>query len=219
MTLRSQRFGVRNPDGARSSEWVIMWKTNISDVYLATRTLGGSIKVSLHQSGRCHVRAPDPSKWRGIGEQPRFLDVWNIDVSANYQFPFAIVFPEQELRHGEWARHRYKDTIWIEAAPSCGVEIALFLVRADGDLTRTLESSGWRTVIVDVLIPDGRRLFVVAGEATVPHAKLSDLESIRHTVRTALTNNASAVRNPRMLLLGGPNEQGIRKFIEAAALQ
>ena len=219
MALRSKRFGVHNHDGARSSEWVVMWKTNTSDVYLATRTLGGSMKASLHESGRCHVRAPDPRKWRGVGEPPRFLDVWNIDVSANYQLPFAVVIPEQELRHGEWAQHRDKGTIWIEASPGRGVEIALFLVRAGGDLSSNLEESGWHTVIVNASVPDGRRLLVVAGEATVPHAKLSELDSVRLTARAALANSAGVVRNPRMLLLSGPNQQGTRKFVEAALLQ
>ena len=216
MALRSQRFGVRNHNGARSSEWVVIWKTNTSDVYLATRTLGGIMKASLHETGHCHVRAPDPQKWRGVGDQPRFLDVWNIDVSANYQFPFAVVIPEQELRHGEWAQHHDKGTIWIEAAPGRGVEIAKFLVRANGDLSYSPEASGWSTMIVDAWVPDGRRLIVVAGDAAIPDTKLSELESVRLTARATLENSSTVVRNPRILLLSGPNEEGTRKFVEAA---
>jgi hypothetical protein len=195
---------------------VVIWKTNTSDVYLATRTLGGIMKASLHETGHCHVRAPDPQKWRGVGDQPRFLDVWNIDVSANYQFPFAVVIPEQELRHGEWAQHRDKGTIWIEAAPGRGVEIAIFLVRANGDLSYSPEASGWSTMIVDAWVPDGRRLIVVAGDAAIPDTKLSELESVRLTARATLENSSTVVRNPRILLLSGPNEEGTRKFVEAA---
>jgi len=177
------------------------------------------MKASLHESGRCHVRAPDPRKWRGVGEPPQFLDVWNIDVNANYQFPFSVVIFEQELRHGEWAQHRDKGTIWIEASPGRGVEIALFLVRASGDLSSSLMASGWHTVIADALIPDGRRLLVVAGEATIPHAKLSELDAVRLSTRAVLASSTTVFRNPRMLLLSGPNEEGVRKFVEAAVCQ
>jgi len=83
-----------------------MWKTNSSDVYVVTRTLGRSMKVSLHASGQCHVRAPDPKGWTGKGEPPSFLDTWSIDTASQYQFPFSVVIPEQELRHGEWFQHR-----------------------------------------------------------------------------------------------------------------
>jgi len=212
------RFGIRKHNGARSSEWVVMWKTNTSDVYLATRTLGGIMKASLNESGRCHVRAPDPQKWCGVGEPPRFLDVWNIDISADYQFPLAVVTPERELRQGEWAQHRDKGTIWIEAAPGRGVEIAIFFVRANGDLLSSLEASGWRTVIVDTSVPDGRRLIVVVGDAAIPDTKLAELESARLTARVALANSSTVILNPRMLL-SGPNEQGTRKFVEAAVHQ
>jgi hypothetical protein len=41
MANRTQRFGVGDPTGARSSEWFVFWKTNASDVYLGSRALGG----------------------------------------------------------------------------------------------------------------------------------------------------------------------------------
>ena len=219
MAMLSQRFGVRNSDGARSSEWIVMWKPNASDVYLATRTLGGSMKVSLHASGRCHVRAPDPQYWRGTGDPPRFLDEWHIDVAANYQFPFSVVIPEQELRRGEWATHRDKGTVWIDAARSKGVEIAIFLVRAIGDLSPGLTAAGWFTTVVDAQLPDGRRLLIAAGASAVPPEKLAELETARATAQAAIAGKRETVRNPRMVLLSGPNEQGVRKFVEAAVLR
>jgi hypothetical protein len=216
MAMRSQRFGVRNTTGARSSEWAVLWKPNASDVYLATRTLGGSMKASLHASGRCHVRAPDPLKWRGTGEPPRFLDTWQIDVASTYQFPFSVVIPEQELRSGDWAMHRDKGTVWLEAIEGQGVEVGIFLLRADGDLSPGLTSAGWHTTIVDALLPDGRRLLVAAGSAMVPAEKLAELETARAKAQAILARSGATVGNPRMLLLAGPNEHGTRKFVEAA---
>lgn len=219
MALRSQRFGVRNAVGGRSSEWVVMWKTNSSDVYLVTRTLGGSMKASLHASGRCHVRAPDSEKWRGQGEPPRFLEVWEIDVDSQYQFPFAVVVPEQELRVAEWAKYRDKGTIWIDAPVDKGVEVAIFLVRAEGDLSTNLNSAGWHTIIVDAALPDGRRLLVAVGDATITDVKLAELEQIRLVAKRALATSNEPVGNPRILMLAGANEQGTRKFVEVAVLE
>ncbi len=218
MAMHSQRFGVCNPQGARSSEWVVMWKTNTSDVYLATRTLGGSMKASLHASGRCHVRAPHPLRWRGHGQSPRFLEVWDIDVTSKYQFPFAVVVPEQELRRGHWAQHRDKGTLWLEAKAGCGVEVALLLVRAAGDLSPGLKAAGWEAQIVDAALPDGRRLLVVAGQATVTPEKLAELDEARLAASAVVANHTGPIGNPRMLLLAGAHDQGTRKFVETAML-
>ena len=216
MAKHHQRFGVRNPHGARSSEWVVTWKTNTSDVYLITRTLGETLKASLHESGRCHVRAPNPQRWRGCGEPPWFLDEWKIDVTSTYVFPFALVVPEQELRHGEWAQYRERGTVWLEAKPGRGLEVAIFLVRAVGDLTAGLKAAGWETQLVDAVLPDGRRLLVVAGDAAVPPEKLAELEEARAVARAGIENHGGPVGNPRMVLLADANEGGTRKFVEAA---
>lgn len=193
-----------------------MWKSNTSDVYVATRTLGGSMKVSLHASGRCHIRAPDPQQWRGNGEPPRFLDVWAVDVSAQYVFPFSVVFPEQELRSANWAAHRDKGTVWVTAEHGKGVEIGIFLMRVTGDVTAGLNAAGWLRTIVDAPLPDGRRLIVAAGEVTLPASKLTELEAIQTTAQDAIARSRRTPDNPRMVLLAGPNEHRVRKFVEAA---
>jgi len=216
MALRTQRFGVRNEKGARSSEWVVMWKTNTSDVYLATRTLGEAMKVSLHESGRCHVRSPSAKFWRGSGATPDFLLAWDIDPLASYSFPFSVVVPEQELREAEWAQHKQKGTIWVQASPDKGVEIAIFLVRTSDDVSLSLQSAGWHTHIVDAFLPDGRRLIVVAGESVVPPERLKELEATKVELRRAIQEKSPRLANPRLVLVTEANEQGTRKFVEAA---
>lgn len=219
MALRTQRFGVRNAKGARSSEWVVMWKTNTSDVYLATRTLGEAMKVSLHESGRCHVRAPSAKFWRSEGYPPDFLLAWGIDPLASYNFPFSVVVPEQELRIAEWAQHKDKGTIWVQASPGMGVEIAVFLVRTSDDVSLSLQLAGWHTHIVDAFLPDGRRLLVVAGETTVPLERLKELEATKVALRTAIQDKSPRLANPRLVLVTDANEHGTRKFVEAAILE
>lgn len=219
MAMRSQRFGVRNSDGARSSEWVVMWKTNTSDVYVLTRTLGGSMKASLHASGRCHVRAPDPLRWCGLGEPPQFLDIWDIDVNSNCQCPFAVVIPEQELRDVKWVQHRDKGTIWIYVPREKCIEVAIFLIRSNGDLSSSLKAGGWNTLIVNAALPDGRPLLVAAGESTIPDRKLAELDEFRVGARNTRNFSTEQLGNLRMLVLAGANDQGTRKFVEAAGFQ
>ncbi len=48
------RVGVERPDGLRSASWRIF--NHGSDVYLLARRLGHVVKVSFHESGRCHVK-------------------------------------------------------------------------------------------------------------------------------------------------------------------
>lgn len=214
MPLATQRFAVRNSQGDRSSEWVVMWKD--SDVYLAARTRAQSMKLSLHASGQCHVRTPKLASWLGTGDLPDFIDKWFIDVRASYQFPFSVVFPEQELRSGDWYRFPEKETIWIEAKPKGGIEVALFLVRAQGDITDSLRTSGWHTTIVDATLSDGRRLLVVAGDAAPPQEELAELEAIRKQIVNDLLPRVAPMANPRMVLNAGPDSNGVRKFVDVA---
>lgn len=220
MAKRSQRFGVRNFAGARSSEWVVAWHTNASDVYLATRSLGGSLKASLHASGCCHVRAPDHRNWLGTGSAPLFLDKWQIDVGSNSQFPFAVVIPESELRCGEWAKYPEKNTIWINVSEGSVIRVAVMLVRADGDLSADISAGGWSTIITDAPLPDGRRLLVTA--AALPSAYLAerqaDLAAIKATALGVVLRSSVPVGHSRMVVFAGSNEQGTRTFVEAAVL-
>jgi len=217
MALRTQRFGVRNAAGARSSEWFVAWKTNTSDVYIATRGFDGVMKVSLHESGRCHVRAPGSDAWRGAGPPPAFLQAWHIDPASTYEFPFALVFPEQELRPGPWRAHKDKGTVWLEAEPGKGVEVATFLVRADGDMSSDLLRAGWTGTIVDQRLPDSRRLVVAVAKVAPPQANLAELPGFKARAATLLQELKSPPGNPRLLLVAGPNELGTRKFVEIAA--
>ena len=193
-----------------------MWKPNTSDVYVATRTLGGILKASIHESGRCHVRAPDPSLWRSPGAPPRYLDTWHICPQATYAFPFGIIIPEQELRAGEWAKHRDRGTIWLPTTVGQGIEIAIFLIRTPSDQSESLASAGWHTTLVNASLPDGRILLVVAGNTTAHLDRKAELDEIKAGARALISTASVAPANPRLLLFA-TNESGTRRFIEVAA--
>lgn len=218
MTTHSARFGVGDPTGLRSSEWVVMWKSDTSDVYLAGRTLGGSLKASLHQSGRCHIRAPDQRFWRSMGTPTSFIDTWTINPESEYEFPFGIVIPASELRHSSWAKHKDKGTIWIPVKTSSSVEIAVFLTHVEPRPIEELASAGWTTTIVLERLPDGRDLWVVAGETTFPEDRMIELENLKDLVRHQLAQLPTPPENPRLLLIA-TDAKGTRRFVEAAVLQ
>lgn len=216
MATLSARFGVGDPRGLRSSEWVVMWKPTKSDVYLAARTLGGTLKLSLHESGQCHVRAPDPRKWLSPGSPPRFLDSWTINPHSQYEFPFGIIIPTSELRQAVWAKHRDKGTVWILPKLGDAVEIAVFLTRAEPPPPmNSLASAGWHEVIVLERLPDGRDLWVVAGEAKLSEDRRFELERIKRQVRSLISTLPNAPSNPRLLLFAY-DKKGTRRFVEAA---
>jgi hypothetical protein len=195
-----------------------MWKTDRSDVYVAGRTFGGSMKVSLHESGSCHVRAPDARHWSGNGVPPRYLEEWQIDVKSNHQVPFSVVIPAAELRGGKWPQLREKNTVWVDSPPEGAVQVAVFLVRAEGDLSAQFGAVGWTTCITDTPLPDGRRLLVLAGPATIPPERGRELAAVKASARAANAGIPKPVGNLRMVLVTGANEHGTRAFVEAAVL-
>jgi hypothetical protein len=156
---------------------------------------------SIHEGGRCRVRAPDPRHWLSPGNPPRFLDVWSIDPNANYSFPFAVVIPQPQLRTGEWAQHRDNGTIWLPVATGEGVEVAIFFIRTAEDQSNALAAAGWHMMIVNTFLPDGRQLLVVAGKSLAHLERQAELEGIRNRVHPFLAAVPTPLRNPRAFSL------------------
>lgn len=216
MSTSSQRFAVGQPGGARSMEWVVMWKTARSDVYIAARTLGGALKASVHESGQCHVRAPNSIRHGSPNASSHFLDVWSINPQAAYEFPFGIIIPEAQLRGGEWVQLRDKGTIWLPVAKNEGVEVAVFLIRSAADQSDALAAAGWHTIIVNTSLSDGRRLLVVAGKSMAHQTGQKDIDDYRAFAHRLIDTTTTPFRNPRGLLFA-TDKSGTRRFVEVAA--
>ena len=173
------------------------------------------MKASIHESGRCHVRAPDASKWRSPGLAPRYLDRWSIDPLGTYSHPFGVIIPEPELRAADWKKHKDKGTVWLPVRSGEGIEFALFLVRTDGDCDQALASAGWHTRIVDARLPDGRRLLVVAGNSMAHVERAEELDALRMMMGKLSTAYGAPLANPRALLTA-VDDGGTRRFVEVA---
>jgi hypothetical protein len=212
MTTLSKRFGAGDPSGEHAAEWVAMWKSDKSDVYIAARSLDGNMKASIHESGQCHVRAPDPSKWRSPGRPPQYLEKWAIDPRSALEFPIGIIVPRSELSRGPWQKHKDKGTLWIPMR-SGAVQVGVMLVNADPVLT-DLSTAGWHTLIVCERLPDGRHLLIAAGDAEVSSEKRVELESVKRQARALRAADSQPLANARLIFFAGSG-QGTRNYVEA----
>jgi len=215
MGTKSVRFGIGDPAGARSAEWAVLWQTKTSDVYLLSRILGDTLRVSLHQSGRCHVHGPDPKKWRGLKPPLEYLDKWSINPQGELEHPIGIVTPISELRAGTWPLLKDKGTVWV--TPRCGaaVEIRVFLSRHPLAPTAELLRAGWHTEIARAQLPTGRHLTVLAGDvATIPDRQLENLRRLKEAIRAHEVSRS--VKSPRVIAFATPGPDGVRHLIDAA---
>jgi hypothetical protein len=210
MPKRSTRFAVGDPDSLRSSEWLVVSNTKTSDVYVMSRTIGGVFKSSVHESGRCHVRAPGTAKWAGTGPPPAFLQEWHIDPRATVAFPFGIIVPTSELRERQWPSP-HKKTVWLRPR-STATEIGVFLTNAE-PTAENLNASGWSRVLSNEVLPDGRHLSIVVGYPELPEAKSNELVALKDSL---VNTSFALLENPRLVLVAG-DVGGTHHFVEAAA--
>lgn len=114
MAKQELRFAVRTEDGRRSTIWKV-WASK-SDVYIQSRMMGSSSKVSLHESGECQYsmtsewlhKNPDKAKKssrhivRRKIERPSTTKVLHI---------FQVTIPTTEIRHVN-AKENLKKILW-----------------------------------------------------------------------------------------------------------
>jgi hypothetical protein len=216
MANKSVRFGVGSPQGPRSSEWLVVWKTKTSDVYLAARTHGGLMRASFHASGQCHVHTPTGGKWLGRGEPPKHLDRWFIDPSGEGAHVMTILVPASELRDGQWVPLKDKGTKWFMPSEGLDAAIAVFFLRGDQKALQDHMRATQHVVLVFELLTDGRWLIVVARDVRIVEQKHEELRVLKPLLRKALRGIDQTLKHPRAVLLAGYADNGPRQFIDAA---
>lgn len=129
------RFAVRSQDGSTSDIWKC-WTiagNGKRDVYLTSRPLGQSLKLSLHEGGRWHVgfHAHKKDEIFSSDSMPtsRFLGAWERPDanSAPWVLAARVHFPWSSPSSP--ARNASEDICWITCAPKGKmVEVAIFLI-------------------------------------------------------------------------------------------
>jgi hypothetical protein len=107
MAESAVRFAVGAPAGPRSGVWKLWTRDGSSDVYLASRHLGGTSKVSFHQSGRWrNALVSTPARVTDAvvvdladAEDPRMAHVWDRTDNAGpgWTYAFAVIVPEPDV--------------------------------------------------------------------------------------------------------------------------
>lgn len=125
MPQRSLRFGIHDGAGNRAATWKL-W-TEIgggnSELYLSNRSLGGTLKASLHQSGNWHIAYSQKKYEEQVkGAMPkfkdRFIEKWPRpqEIAPGVTLAFRIVTPYSAVTnsqdHGSYAKVK-----WIDNAP------------------------------------------------------------------------------------------------------
>jgi hypothetical protein len=208
MSQYGQSFRVGSPSGNRATPWKIIWFSHNSEVYLSGRMFNGELKVSIHQSGECHIELPE-------GMRPfsntKYWRIWNIDPAASYVQAFGIITPTCELRDGNWKQIDEDGTHWVTPGAE-STEIAILLLRIRPEPVAELSRAGWSELIVYRPLPDGRDLCVVAGPAAATEESKANLRQFKDEARWTLQETHSHRAHPRAC--GLSEHGGIHRWID-----
>src|SRR5262245_31477213 len=113
MNRQKIRWAIGSSDGPRSTTWVL-WENKKGDIYVATRSLGGTIKASFHRDGKCHfgfTSEYEATASRRFGVSKRLFEKWQLPDDPVVRV-LQILVPHSELRAFA-DRHPTDDVTWL----------------------------------------------------------------------------------------------------------
>ncbi len=139
MAQRALRFGIRDDTGRRAATWKLWTEPSggRSDIYLASRSLGGSLKASLHQSGKWHYAYSPATFERRVRnalprQDTRFIETWQRppEIGPGTTLAFRILTPASAVVTTPVSGSHRTGMIWLpNAPPNSATEIDIFIVR------------------------------------------------------------------------------------------
>lgn len=228
------RFAVGSPAGPRSGVWRLWTGTGRSDVYIAARTLGGVVKVSLHESGEWHHAftkeyAADRGSPLLHPDGDRVVERWTRprEFVPGFTMAFMIIVPSTEVTiPGRPLPGRYaKDVIWVDP-PTQGFATYFRVILSSPEAT-SMSTSGWpgrdgmeTQLLARTELTNGETLWVVTNEEAVSSEKQEQLEDYRRVVAQNIEHNleadaSSALLEPRVWVYGS-DPFGTRFFIDVS---
>jgi len=216
------RFAVGEPDGPRSSIWRL-WATPKGDVYLTARSLGGTMKASLHRSGNWQFgfTSEFETKGRSQGNWPldsRHIERWvrPPEIGGGITLAFRVVIPASELR--EWPLETSKEVQWLPA-PDSGNAGVIELAFTEEALPL---SKGWpgknrvRTSPFGLIgLATGEFAWLLYRQEAMTDEYREKLEEYRARVLGQVPG--PILKGKRIALHGLNHEDGCRFFIDLAA--
>jgi hypothetical protein len=146
MGQRALRFGIHDDAGRRAATWKLWTETSAgrSEAYLTCRSLGGTLKTSLHESGKWHIAYSQRTFEEYVkGAIPKFedryIEKWPrpSDIAPGITLAFRIVTPWSAVTTPVKGG-RFKGVTWLPKAPeSKAIEIDVLITKP------TTQVTGW----------------------------------------------------------------------------
>jgi hypothetical protein len=228
---RTIRFAVGSPTELRSPVYSV-WAHDArvpgasrSDVYLAARSLGGALKVSLHQDGNWQwsltsefvSRRPSLPGWT---RPTRHAERWKrpAEFQPGYTLAFGIRFPGSELRDIPLGKLNPTMVTWLPTPPTTSFVQVSVLFSREPDWAGWPGKNSMGTQLVDrILLVNGEMLFLVHHQVQMKDELIEQL----HTVKRASVQRSSALlTEPNAsyrLQLFGSDEAATRIITDLAA--
>jgi len=216
----SVRFAVFGADGRASDIWKVWGNVGSGrrDIYMASRPLGYSMKLSLHETGRWHVgfHADRRDQLFDPGQAPesRFIGQWNaaqrrheqpITLAARVMFPWSCPTIAHE--------NPPEGLVRIPNAPQrSAVEVVLFLL----DMDEPPDSWPGRTSMGTSLV--GRIPLDGGGGATLVHHVIempAEMPDRRGNPRYFAGRSQADLHTANRMVTWGQGDDGSICFMEA----
>ena len=127
------RFAVCRQNGLSSNSWKV-WVERQGDVYIACRDNFQGMKISLHQSGKCHIA----NEHKGHFDGDRYMGKWIGDVNDETRGAvlFRLLFPSSALCMNQEKRDRNpkiwdRNQIYIESPEPPFGTMVTFIIAED----------------------------------------------------------------------------------------
>jgi hypothetical protein len=144
MTQRALRFGIHDGAGRRAATWKLWTEVGggKSEVYLSCRSLGGTLKASLHESGKWHIaysqRAFEDYVKGAIPKfRDRYIEKWPrpSELAPGITLAFRIVTPWSAVTKPIEGSN-VKGVTWLPNAPEQkATEIDILLTKPTTPVT------------------------------------------------------------------------------------
>ena len=220
------RFAVGGPDEPRSCVWRVWKGKGTSDVYIAIRTLGGVLKVSLHESGVWRFGLTKEFwETRGENDADRLIEKWERPqpLREGVTSAFDIIVPSAELALprqllSESAEKHTKNVAWVRPAPEGYATHFIVMYTEPGEPVPETEVE----ILANFSLPDGRTVIITVFEFAMSAEEQRQIEVCRRAIAEAMRQADSeaqaayrAALEPRGYLYGHRNI-GTRFFIDIA---
>ena len=178
MAQRSLRFGITDGKGRGAATWKLWTETGggKSEVYLACRTLGGALKVSMHESGSWHIAYSQSYFKENVegaipNKQDRFIKKWSkpVNISPGITLAFRIMTPWSAVT-SYINRSNAKKVRWLNNAPKpMATEIDILFTEASVPVTGWPGKRSMNTSLIgQIPLENGNTVWVVYRVVEMP---------------------------------------------------